>query len=295
MKPGREKEDVLIQRRENDRNVDDATIEGFGAEWQAFDQTRLDPDEYRRLFDSYFGIFPFADLPADAEGFDLGCGSGRWAKGVAERVGRLHCIDPSAKALDVARERLKDLTNVDFHLAAADEIPLPDTSQDFGYSLGVLHHIPDTGQAMRDAVAKLKPGAPFLVYLYYALEFRPAWFRGLWKATDLARRGVYRLPFGARRLVTDGIAALVYWPLARTLLIMEKLGADVSNYPLSSYRRRGFYSMRTDSLDRFGTRLEQRFSRGEIEEMMRSAGLDEIVFSNDWPFWVAVGRKRRTP
>jgi hypothetical protein len=76
---------------------------------------------------------------------------------------------------------------------------------------------------------------------------------------------------------------------------MEKLGADVSNYPLSSYRRRGFYSMRTDSLDRFGTRLEQRFSRGEIEEMMRSAGLDEIVFSNDWPFWVAVGRKRRTP
>ena len=30
-------------------------------------------------FDSYFHFFPFNDLK-DAEGFDMGCGSGRWAQ-----------------------------------------------------------------------------------------------------------------------------------------------------------------------------------------------------------------------
>jgi hypothetical protein len=51
--------------------------------------------------------------------------------------------------------------------------------------------------------------------------------------------------------------------------------------------------MRTDALDRFGTRLEQRFTRLEITEMMRSAGLEEIQFRDDVPYWVAVGRKSK--
>ncbi|MGH6659363.1 MAG: class I SAM-dependent methyltransferase, partial [Sphingomicrobium sp.] len=178
-----------------------------------------------------------------------------------------------------------------FHLAGADEIPLPDGSQDFGYALGVLHHIPDTRQGMADAVAKLKPGAPFLVYLYYALEFRPAWFRALWRMTDLARRGVHRLPIRGRRAVTDVIAALVYWPLARAARAGEVIGLNIANAPLAAYRRRTFYSMRTDALDRFGTRLEHRFTNAQIEQMMREAGLVEIRFSARSPYWVACGRK----
>ena len=61
--------------------------------------------------------------------------------------------------------------------------------------------------------------------------------------------------------------------------------------PLSTYRYRSFYSMRTDALDRFGTRLEQRFTRVEIEQMMRAAGLTDIRFSEEEPFWVACGRR----
>ena len=181
-------------------NVDRDTVAGFGEEWAAYDQTALGDEEYGALFAAYFGIFPFADLPDDAEGFDLGCGSGRWAAGVAPRVGLLHCIDPAEKALDVARRRLAGAPNVRFHHATADTIPLPEGSQDFGYSLGVLHHIPDTGRALADCVRKLKPGAPFLVYLYYRLDGRPMWFRALWRASDVGRRMIFRLPFAARGL-----------------------------------------------------------------------------------------------
>jgi SAM-dependent methyltransferase len=273
------------------RNLDEPTVRGFGEEWAAFDQSELTAAEYQELFERYFAIFPFGSLPRDAEGFDLGCGSGRWSAGVAGRVGKLHCIDPSAEALAVARRKLAGAANVDFYLAASDSIPLADGSQDFGYSLGVLHHIPDTARALRDCAAKLKPGAPFLLYVYYRLDQRPAWFRAAWKASDLLRRAISMLPFQLRKTATSAIAALVYWPLARGARIAERLGADVSNVPLSTYRSLSFYTMRTDALDRFGTRLEQRFSRPEIEAMMRQAGLTDIRFSATEPYWVACGTR----
>ena len=272
-------------------NMDLRTVSGFGEEWAAFDQTELGGAEYERLFQSYFAIFPFDGLAANAEGFDLGCGSGRWAALVAPRVGLLHCIDPSEKALAVAERRLRSSANARLHLAASDCIPLPDGSQDFGYSLGVLHHIPDTSRALADCVRKLKPGAPFLVYLYYALDGRPAWYRGLWRASDLVRKFVFRLPFGGRKAITTLIAATIYWPLARSAKLAEMAGVDVSDFPLTSYRDSSFYSMCTDALDRFGTRLEQRFSRAQIENMMTAAGLEGIRFSDSPPFWVACGRK----
>ena len=280
-----------MKRQAEAENLDRATVEGFGREWSAYDQSGLVGEEYRKLFDGYFRIFPFDELPPDAEGFDLGCGSGRWAAGVAPRVGLLHCIDPSKQALAVARQKLKNQTNVRLHHAAADTIPLADGSQDFCYSLGVLHHVPDTARAMADCVRKLKPGAPFLVYLYYALDNRSPWFRAVWRATDLARRAISPLPFSLRNAVSTGIAAVAYWPLARISVLLERLGANVSAVPLSAYRYRSFYSMRTDALDRFGTRLEQRFTRGEIEQMMRAVGLTDIRFSEEEPFWVACGRR----
>jgi ubiquinone/menaquinone biosynthesis C-methylase UbiE len=275
-------------------NVDHRTVEGFGEEWAAFTQEELSPSEHERLFDQYFSVFPFDNLPDDSEGFDLGCGTGRWAALAAPRVGRLHCIDPAGKALDVARRRLKSAANVIFHDSDVDHLPLADASQDFGYSLGVLHHIPDTQAAMGACVRKLKPGAPFLVYIYYAFDNRPAWFRAIWVGSEIGRRSISRLPFAARKAVTTVIAATIYWPLARTAKILEQLGATVGNLPLAEYRYRSFYSMRTDALDRLGTRLEQRFSKTQIEVMMLASGLENIRFREGPPFWCACGIKNPT-
>jgi SAM-dependent methyltransferase len=225
-------------------------------------------------------------------GFDLGCGSGRWGKFVAPRVAKLHCIDPSPKALEVARRNLRHLPNCDFHLAAVDEIPLSDASMDFGYALGVLHHVPDTEAGIRSCVAKLKPGAPLLLYLYYAFDNRPLWFRYIWRVSDVLRRGISRLPSKPRVGLTEMIAAVVYWPLARFSAVAERLGFDVDAFPLSFYRRHTFYTMRTDALDRFGTRLEQRFTATQIRRMMERAGLVDIRLHDGEPYWCAVGFKR---
>lgn len=275
-------------------NLDEKTVAGFGDEWTRFDQRGADAEDTAAQFDQYFSLFPWADLAPDAKGFDAGCGSGRWAKLAARRVGELHCVDASVEALRIARKNCASETNCVFYPASVEALPFADGSMDFGYSLGVLHHVPDTLAGIRACVAKLKAGAPMLLYLYYALDNRPPWFRAVWRATDVARRVLSRLPFPLRYMASQMLAAGVYYPLARSAAALEKLGLDVSNVPLSAYRRWTFYSMRTDALDRFGTRLEQRFTKDEIRRMMEAAGLEGIQFRDGPPYWCAIGFKRRS-
>jgi ubiquinone/menaquinone biosynthesis C-methylase UbiE len=277
------------------RNIDPATVEGFGEEWTRFDQEALSAEEQERLFNAYFRIFPWDDLREGAIGFDLGVGSGRWAVRVAPRVGRLDCVDPAEGALAVARRTLAGQANVFFHLAAVDQMPFAEGSMDFGYSLGVLHHVPDTQAGLKACARCLKPGAPFLVYLYYALENRPGWYRGLWKLSDVLRRAISRQPSNVRQVVADTLALSVYWPLARSAALGERAGLKIQGWPLAYYRRASFYTMRTDALDRFGTRLETRFTREQIAAMMEKAGLERLRFSDRPPFWVAIGYRVVTP
>lgn len=274
----------------NAKNLDPKTVASFGDEWSRFDQSGMSVIEAEKVFNEYFAVFPWESMPSAAEGFDMGCGSGRWARWVAPRVGLLHCVDPS-QALIVARRNLADFENVKFHQASVDEAPIKLNSQDFGYSLGVLHHVPDTATAIRSCVTYLKPGAPLLLYLYYAFDNRPGWFRYLWRLSDAFRHVVYRLPAGPKHWVTDTIAFMVYWPLARMSGLLENLGIGVNGIPLSYYRKHSFYTMRTDARDRFGTPLEQRFTREQIEGMMLKAGLVDIRFSEAAPYWCVVGSK----
>jgi len=271
-------------------NIDSKTVSSFGDEWSRFDQSGMTEAEARKAFEEYFAVFPWAALPQDAEGFDMGCGSGRWARFVAPRVGRLNCVDPSA-AINVARTTLAAHSNVVFHQAAVDAPGLLPGSQDFGYSLGVLHHVPDTAAAIRSCVALLKPGAPLLLYLYYAFDNRPAWFRAVWRVSDGVRRIIHRMPPTLKHLATDTIATLVYWPLARLSGVLERMRLPVHGIPLSFYRHHTFYTMRTDARDRFGTPLEQRFTRAQIEQMMKDAGLVNVRFSEGAPYWCVVGLK----
>ncbi len=272
-------------------NVDDKTVAGFGDEWSRFRQDTEHPN-LAGIFSEYFSEFPWHMLPKGAVGADFGCGSGRWARFVAPRVGTLHVVDASHEALAVARANLAEHHNVIPHEASLDRHPLSADSLDFAYCLGVLHHIPDTESALASCVRALKPGAPFLVYMYYALENRPAWYRALFRATHVVRQGIAQCPPRAKNLITDIIATSVYWPLARAARIVERMGGDGDAMPLGYYRETTFYTMRTDARDRFGTRLEKRFTRDQLARMMQAAGLENLQFRDGMPYWCVVGYKR---
>lgn len=273
------------------RNVDVRVVEDFGKEWEAFNQKQLKESDLQTAFDQYSNIFPLEKLNSNSEGFDMGCGSGRWAKLIAPKVGKLNCIDPSSVALDQAKSNLENFTNCGFECASVSDSKLKESSQDFGYCLGVLHHIPDTLEGLKACAGKLKSGAPFLLYLYYRFDNKPIWFKTIWKISDLVRKSVSSMPFKIKLLASQIIALSVYWPLSRISFVLEKLGKDVSNIPLSDYRNKPIYFLRTDALDRFGTKLEKRFTKIEIETMLGEAGFTNIRFSPSTPYWVAVATK----
>lgn len=273
-------------------NMDSSTVAGFGDEWSRFDQKELSEVARHQIFDDYFAIFPWDELPDGAVGIDVGCGSGRWALLVAPRVHRLILADASEDALQVAKRNLSGIKNVEFKLASVEALPVAPNSLDFAYSLGVLHHVPDTAAAIRSVVEKLKPGAPFLLYLYYAFDNRGSLYRDLWKTSEFARHVVSRLPYGLRYWVSQFIAVTIYWPLARSAWLLDALRICPSSWPLSYYRDKPYYVMRTDALDRFGTQLEQRFTRAQIATMLEDAGCKEIRFSDSPPYWCAVGMRK---
>jgi ubiquinone/menaquinone biosynthesis C-methylase UbiE len=275
-------------------NVDETVAAGFGREWSTFqqDEGNFSASDREAMFDSYFDIFPWEALPPEPVGIDVGCGSGRWSVLVAPRVGHLHLLDASADALAVAQGNLWGASNTTFHLASVGNIPLQDGSLDFAFSLGVLHHVPDTLSAIEEVASKLKRGAPFLVYLYYAFDNRPWWFRTIWKLSNVFRVVICRLPVSLRLVISQIIAVTIYWPLARTAALAQRVGLSTALIPLEYYRHRSFYVMRTDAYDRFCTRLEKRFTRRQIEQVLEAAGFEKIRFSEQVPFWCAVGLKR---
>jgi SAM-dependent methyltransferase len=269
-------------------NKVEKVIEDFGNEWTSYTQEGIPEEELRNSFDDYFKLVDLTALPADCIAADVGCGSGRWAKLVAPHVGVLHCVEPSP-AIEVARRTLADAGNVRFINSDLDSMPIADGSLDFLYCLGVLHHIPDTQAGIISCAAKLKPGGRMLAYLYYRFDFQPFWFRTLWRVSDLVRKAISRLPYRIKLVTTWLIAVLVYLPLARLSGLLERLGVDVTNFPLSYYRGKSLYTMKTDALDRFGTSLEQRFTQSEIRAMFERAGFERIVFSPGKPYWCVTG------
>ena len=289
---------MLNSNKTSKSNLDEKTVAGFGQEWSSFDQSKLQSESLSALFEKYFALFPWARIDSQkAVGADFGCGSGRWAKFVLPKVAHLHLVDASHEALSVARRMLEDSTNklkLTFHQGSVETTSIANASLDFAFSLGVLHHLPDTQRAIEDIALKLKPGAPFLIYLYYSFDNRPKWYRWLWRFSELGRRLISSMPYPLRLVSSQLIALSIYWPLARIAHLLDLLGVMPSSFPLSFYRNQPFYVMRNDALDRFGTRLEKRFSREEIRSMLERAGFENTRFSNQAPYWCAVAYKGKS-
>jgi SAM-dependent methyltransferase len=218
---------------------------------------------------------------------DFGAGSGRWASRLLPYFSLVYALEPSDGATKVLKKKFSKESRMKILQETVGVNSIPAESLDLGMSLGVLHHIPDASLAIKDVAGKIKSGGVFLCYLYYKLENKPLYYRGLFWASNSLRWVISRLPFAMRRLIAQMIAVAIYLPLARTSKLLGNRGKDVSNFPLHHYAHMPFVMLQNDALDRFGTRLEQRFSKKEITEMLGSAGFDlsTLKFSDLEPFW----------
>jgi SAM-dependent methyltransferase len=275
-----------------DTNLDQITVDSFGEEWKTFHG--FSDKDLQWLGDKYFDVVTPYMLNNTMKVIDIGCGSGRIIKYLKGRYGHITGIDPS-QAIFVANELIGTEDAVELIQTSTDNIPFPDNYFDFGYSLGVLHHIPDTAQALNDCIKKIRPGGHFLLYLYYNLDNKPFYFRIFFFLSNLIRRVVSKMPRKLKKISCDILAVILYLPFVAISRFLKLLGVPErirKNVPLQSYESQSFYLIRNDSLDRFGTPLEQRFSKKQMQKMMEHAGLTDIIFSTDIPYWHAVGKKK---
>ena len=275
----------------SERNIDKKTVDSFGEEWSSFNT--FSDKEVNLLGNEYFDIVTEKMLNANSIMADFGCGSGRFSKFWQNKVKKIFAIDPS-NAVFAADKLIGKDENVEIIQASISDLPFEDNFFDFGMSIGVLHHIPDTKMALNDCVKKIKKGGYFYLYLYYKLDGRSFPFKLLWKMTDLIRSIVSKLPPKGKKIICELIACFFYMPfvLLTRICIFLRVSAKICNkIPLSAYNNKSFFIIRNDALDRFGTPLEQRFSKIEIQKMMVDVGLRDIIFSDRTPFWHAVGKK----
>lgn len=271
-------------------NIDLEVVQSFGDEWSKFHDF---PDEtINEIAKEYFDIVDETMVNKNTYALDIGCGTGRWTRFLTGKAGFIEAIDPS-QAIFAADTLLADISNVRLTKASTDNIPFNDETFDFAMSVGVLHHIPDTQKAMQDCVKKVKKGGYFYCYLYHNLESRGIVFKTIFNLSELIRKVVCKLPPKLKRAVCDFLAIIIYMPLILLLRFLWALGFKklAMKIPLSGYKDKSFFVIRNDSLDKFGTKLEQRFSKQEVIDMMSNSGLSEIVVSPISPYYHAVGKK----
>ena len=272
-----------------DENLDQEVINSFGHEWAAFDYSETETNE---ALDAQFRAYcePIDLLrfnPETSLAADFGAGSGRWTSRLLPYFSLVYALEPSDGAIKVLTKKFANENRVKILQETVGMNSIPSKSLDLAISLGVLHHIPDTALAIKDVASKLKSGGVFLCYLYYKLENKPLHYRGLFWASNSLRWVISRLPYLMRRFIAQLIAGVVYFPLSRVAKYLARKGKNVSNVPLHHYANMPFVMLQNDALDRFGTRLEQRFSKIEIEGMIEKAGFEmaTLKFSNFEPFW----------
>jgi len=249
----------------------------FGREWEQYGDIM---NEHKKEFSQYFDLVDLDSLRG-ARACDLGCGMGRFSYFLKDVCREIILVDFS-DSIFVARKNLEGADNCLFFMCNLRNLPFAENFADFLFCLGVLHHLP--ASALAEARKLKKFSRRILIYLYYALDNRPAYFRFILAFVTMLRLCLSKIKNPLLRKIIPPVGAYcVYFPLVMLGEILKpfKMASFVPLY--DSYRGKSIKRIEQDVYDRFFTPVEQRFSRREIFELKDT--FEKIVISDKVPYW----------
>jgi SAM-dependent methyltransferase len=235
--------------------VETGAVESFGFQWTTFDVS--DQTEDAQVFREKTAL----DL-AQLRGrlvLDAGCGGGRYAKLAGEAGAAVVALDLS-DAVRHARQLTAHLPNVRVVQGNLLAPPLAPASFDVVYSIGVLHHTPDTRRAF-DAIARLvKPGGHLAVWLY--------------------RRNT--LP---QEILNSGLRQVTTRLPRAALLLLSRAGATVGGLPglkhlnkVVNFSAHPRWTTRVcDTFDWWAPPFQTHHSEAELLEWFAAAGFERVT------------------
>lgn len=249
----------------------------FGKEWTEYSEIL---PEHEKEFQKYFDIVDISSLK-DKRVCDLGCGNGRWSFFLQRHCREIILVDFS-EAIFRARKNLEGYDNCLFFQSDIKKLPFRDDFADFIFCLGVLHHLPTP---CLDEVVNLKKYAKeILVFLYYSLDNRPAYFKIILCVITGIRILLSKIKSPLfRKIFSVAGTYLLYVPLIITghLLQIINLGRFVPLYDF--YRDKSAKRIQQDVYDRFFTGIEQRVSKKQILDLKKY--FSSIIVSENMPYW----------
>ncbi len=94
---------------------------------------------------------------------DIGCGPGAAVRAAAPLVSRAVGTDRSAAMVEIAKRRSRGVTNVEFAVGGAEQLPYPDETFDRVWTIHSFHHWEDKTRGMAEALRVLRPGGRLLI------------------------------------------------------------------------------------------------------------------------------------
>jgi len=120
-------------------------------------------DEEGWTANNHYHEFLLRHVPANCEeALEIGCGTGAFARQLAERCQSVTAIDLSAEMIRVARERSKQFANLQFEVADAMTWDFPKSRFDFVCTIATLHHL-DQRELLPKIKTALKPRGVFVI------------------------------------------------------------------------------------------------------------------------------------
>lgn len=147
----------------------------------------------RYRLEPYIPDFAAFETARDRDILEIGVGLGADHHRFAESGARLTGVDLTERAIAHTRRRLELFGfHSNLHVGDAEGLQFPNQQFDIVYSWGVLHHSPNTAQAVADVFRVLRPAGQARVMIYhkhalvgYMLWIRYALLRGRpWTGLD---------------------------------------------------------------------------------------------------------------
>lgn len=133
----------------------------FGISWKEF--SRYDEKYRNQFFDWLNPVAP--SFLRNKTILECGCGKGRHTRIVAESMAKNVVAVDIGDAIEIAYAQVGKLPNVHFVQADIANMPLRQVF-DFGYSVGVLHHMDSPEGGFKSLASKVKPDGSICVWVY---------------------------------------------------------------------------------------------------------------------------------